>query len=212
MDVYNSGAGSQWENNFKNMYVMKGAIKNPDPNAEKQFDIAISNFVDGISADEYSLLAASLAAGPYSRAKKTEIGGYWEKLFVKGLEHLSIQFDEDCHTKKYKTVELTEKNIDIWMYSNIIEGNQLVELNPSNMNKYIGKTLKFRFSGFCECDHGICEACAGSLFRKLNLKNVGVVSYKLCSDLKNLAMKNFHDSVVRSSAMQDYGYRKIFGL
>jgi hypothetical protein len=153
-----------------------------------------------------------LTLGPFSRANKTMVGGYWEKLFVKGLEHLSIQFDEDCHTKKYKTVELTGDNIDIWMYSNIIEGNQLVELNPSNMNKYIGKTLKFRFSGFCECDHGICEACAGSLFRRLNIKHVGVVAYRLPSDLKNWSMKSFHDSVVRSSNMQDFGYKKIFGL
>ena len=75
-----SGAGSDWKNNFKNMYVMRGAIANPDPNAKRQFDVATSNFIDGISADEYSLIANSLVNGSYSRSKKTEIGGYWEKV------------------------------------------------------------------------------------------------------------------------------------
>jgi hypothetical protein len=32
------------------------------------------------------------------------------------------------------------------------------------------------------------------------------------SDLKNIAMKSFHDAVVRTSSMKDYGYKKIFGL
>lgn len=74
LDVYLSGAGSSWGNNFKNMYVMKGAAKDPDPNAKQQFNIAMSNWMDGISADEYSLIANTLAAGPYGRSKKTELG------------------------------------------------------------------------------------------------------------------------------------------
>ena len=94
----------------------------------------------------------------------------------------------------------------------MVIGGKLVELTPSNVDKYVGKTLQFRFTGFCECDHGVCETCAGSLFRRIKLKHVGVVSYKLMSDLKNLAMKNFHDSVVKTSHMGDFGYKKIFGL
>jgi hypothetical protein len=139
-------------------------------------------------------------------------GGYWEKLFVKGLEHISIQYDEDCGTKRYKEVVLTDDNMDLWMYSNMIEGSKLVNLTPSIADKYKGKKVKFRFSGLCECETGICEACAGALFKKLNLKHVGVVSYVLMSALKNKSMKSFHDSTVKTSHMKDFGYNKIFGL
>ena len=210
-DILDSSVGADKGNNLKNMFIMKGVSKLADQSRGK-YSMITSNYMDGMSKEEYADFCETLTLGPFSRANKTMVGGYWEKLFVKGLEHISIQFDEDCHTKKYKTVELTNDNLDLWMYSNMVIGGKLVELNPSNSNKYIGKTIQFRFTGFCECDHGVCEACAGSLFRKLKLKNVGVVSYKLMSDLKNLAMKNFHDSTTKVSDMGDFGYKKIFGL
>ena len=47
MDIYLSGARSNLGNHFKNMYVMKGAIKDPDPNAKKKYNIATSNYMDG---------------------------------------------------------------------------------------------------------------------------------------------------------------------
>ena len=40
MDNINSGAGADWGNNFKNMYVIKGAQKDPDPT--KGFNIITS--------------------------------------------------------------------------------------------------------------------------------------------------------------------------
>lgn len=70
LDLYLSKARSSIGNHFKNMYIMKGAIRNPDPNAEKQFDIALSNYNDGISKDEYAVFCNSLSAGPYKRANK----------------------------------------------------------------------------------------------------------------------------------------------
>ena len=74
LDPLISGAGGNISNNFKNMFVMKGAIRDVDPNAKQEFNIALSNWADGISADEYSMVANSLAGGPYSRSKKTELG------------------------------------------------------------------------------------------------------------------------------------------
>jgi hypothetical protein len=74
LDPLLSGAGGDIGNNFKNMFIMKGAIRDVDPNAKKEFNIALSNWSDGISANEYSVIANSLAGGPYSRSKKTELG------------------------------------------------------------------------------------------------------------------------------------------
>ena len=101
LDVYLSGAGATLGNNFKNLYIMRGPIRDPDPNAKQQFNVAISNFIDGVSSDEYTMLANSLSNGPYSRSKKTEIGGYWEKLFQYAFQ--TIVLDEpgsDCKTNK----------------------------------------------------------------------------------------------------------------
>ena len=75
MDMFASGAGGSFENNFKNMFIMRGAVKDPTPN--KGYNLITSNYVDGISKDEYAAIANTLAAGPYARSKKTEVGGYW---------------------------------------------------------------------------------------------------------------------------------------
>lgn len=75
MDMFNSGTGGDFDNNFKNMFIMKGASKDPDP--AKPYTIITSNYMDGVSADEYAKLANTLAEGPYNRSKKTEIGGWW---------------------------------------------------------------------------------------------------------------------------------------
>ena len=75
MDMFLSGAGGSFENNFKNMFIMRGSVQDPDP--RKSYNIITSNYIDGVSKEEYSMLANTLAAGPYSRSKKTELGGYW---------------------------------------------------------------------------------------------------------------------------------------
>lgn len=75
MDMFLSGAGGSFENNFKNMFIMRGSVQDPDP--RKTYNIITSNYIDGVSKEEYSKLANTLAAGPYSRSKKTELGGYW---------------------------------------------------------------------------------------------------------------------------------------
>ena len=196
MDMFISGARGNIGNNFKNMFVMKGVIKDPDPNARQKYNVALSNYIDGIKSDEYSLFANSLAAGPYSRAKKTEYGGYLEKLFLRAFQHITLDPPgSDCGTKRYLEITLTEDNLNLWMYSYIIEGSKLIELNSENKSKYIGKKVKVRFSGLCESKTGICNKCMGNLYYRLDKKeNVGTSLTQVPSTLKNISMKAFHDS------------------
>ena len=213
IDMINSGAKIDWNNNFKNMFVMKGASKNPDPlNPNGEYTIIKSDLTTGIKPDEYAAFSDSLAFGPYARAKKTADGGAWEKIFVKALEHLTVlEEGSDCGTKRYKEILLTGDNIDDWMYSYIVEGSRLVELTSDNRDSYIGKKVKLRYSGLCESEKGICNKCAGNLFTRLGIKNVGVASYVIPAKIKLKSMKNFHDSTVKTFDMEEYGYDKIFG-
>lgn len=202
MDMFNSGVGGDYGNNFKNMFVMRGAVKDPDP--AKGYNIITSNFVEGISKDEYSKIANTLAAGPYARSKKTEMGGYWEKLFKSAFQHIyAMPEGTDCGTDKYITVKLTPKNIDAYMYNYIIEGDRLVELTSRLREKYLGQTVKFRFSSMCRCkEHGgICHKCLGNLFYREGIRNIGTATPQLPSKLKVLSMKLFHDDQVRFAHM-----------
>lgn len=210
MDMFISGARGSIGNNFKNMFVMKGVIKDPDPNAKQRYNVMMSNYIDGVSPDEYALLANSLAAGPYARAKKTENGGYREKLFLRAFQHLTLDPPgSDCGTKRYIEVVLTESNINEWMYSYIIEGSKLIELTSQNKSKYIGKKVKVRFSALCESKTGICNKCMGNLYYRLNKTNVGTSLTQIPSVQKNISMKSFHDS---TQSLYDMDLEKIFQL
>ena len=213
MDLIKAGSRITWDNNFKNMFVYRGAVKESDPK-KGGYSIIKSNFADGITREDYADFANSLTGGPYSRAKKTEVGGAWEKMFVRAFQHLRVLPDgTDCGTHRTLPITLTNDNISDWMYSYIMENGKPVELTSDIAKKYIGKTVNMRFSGLCESPKGICSICAGHLFNRIGLNEVGIASYAMCSVLKNISMKAFHDGVVRLTDIEkDYGLDKIFGL
>lgn len=197
MDMFLSGARGSFDNNFKNMFIMKGVIKDPDPNAKQPYKVATSNYIDGISPEEYALFANSLAAGPYSRAAKTANGGYLEKLFLAAFQHVTVGPEgSDCGTKNTITVTLDKKKIKAFMYSYIKEGNKLIELTSENKDKYLNKTVQIRFISLCEMKNGVkCHKCAGNAWYRLGKINAGAATPKIPSTLKNISMKAFHDSV-----------------
>ena len=206
MDMWNSGVLGSIPNNFKNMFIMKGIIKDPDPN--KGYNIVMSSYMDGVKAEDYTKLANSLAAGPYARAKKTELGGYWEKLLLTACQHLTITKD-DCGTKRTKEIILTEDNIDSNMYNFIVDNGKLVELTSETAPKYMNKKVHMRFSALCEQKDGFCQVCAGNLFKRLGIKNIGCSIPQVPSKLKNISMKSFHDSQVQTTKID---YMEAFDL
>lgn len=211
LDVYMSGAGGSFGNNFKNMYVMKGAMRDPDPNAKQEYNIATSNFFDGISADEYSMIANTLANGPYSRAKKTQVGGHWEKLFGSAFQHIRLDAPgSDCGTNKGIEVVLTKKNLPMYIYNYIIKSNgELEELTSDNAEKYLGKKVKMRFSIFCKSKTGYCNKCIGNFFYRRGGENIGLATIQIPSTLKVRMLKQFHDSTIKTSEIDPM---KAFGL
>lgn len=201
MDMFLSGAGGSFENNFKNMFIMRGSVQDPDP--RKSYNIITSNYIDGVSKEEYSMLANTLAAGPYSRSKKTELGGYWEKLFLTAFQHIILQEpNSDCGTKRYITMTVTDKNISLIMYCYVInDDGSLTEITSQNKDKFVGKTVRLRFSSMCEAKDGICNKCAGNLFYRLGIRNIGASTPQIPSKLKVLSMKLFHDDQLNFTEM-----------
>lgn len=205
-DNIKAGAGADLGNNFKNMYVMKGAAKDPDPT--KGYNIITSCYSEGVSKDDYAAMSNSLAAGPYARARKTAIWGYEEKKFLLAFQHIKLdKRGSDCGTKRTITVTLNKNYMKLLMYSYIVEGNKLVRLDSTNMDKYAGKTVKMRFSSLCKHEH-ICNKCAGDLYYLLGVENIGTATPQLASIVKNVMMKSFHDSTekfTQMNAMEAFG-------
>ena len=196
MDMFLSGARGSIGNNFKNMFVMKGVIKDPDPNAKQKYKVAMSNYIDGISPDEYALFANTLAAGPYARSKKTQNGGYLEKLFLWAFQHVVLlDAGSDCGTTRTINMTINSDTVDSCMYMYVVDGNKTVELTTDVVDKYMGKTVKLRYPSMCKAPAGkICNKCMGNLPYRLNIKNIGPSTTQVASIMKNVAMKAFHDS------------------
>lgn len=194
LDVFDNDESADYGNNFKNMFVMKGLVKK---NNGKGYNIITSDYMRGVSKDEYIAFADSLAAGPYNRARKTATGGYWEKLF-RIFEHVVLDKEgTDCHTKRTIEFTITPKTVDYIYYSYIVENGKLIELTSDNVDKYMNKTVRIRFSSLCESKNGkICSKCAGNKFYRLGVTNIGSAVPQIGSKIKNINMKAFHDSQV----------------
>ena len=209
LDIFNSGGGGDYSNHYKNTYIMKGTVRDGDGS----YKVITSNQIDGVSEKEYATLANSLAEGPFNRSKKTEEGGYYEKMLLYSMQHLRLlEPGSDCGTKRYITVTLTDSNIGDYMYNYFISPNgKLTEITSENMDSLIGKTVKLRFSSMCEAKNGcFCNMCAGNLWYRLGVSsNVGILTPTIASKLKNLLMKSFHNSQV---ALTDMSVMEVFGF
>ena len=206
IDNYDAGTGASWSN-FKSFFIANGMMFD---DSTGEFRMIRSNYMDGISAEDYATDASSMTAGVYARNKRTESGGYFSKLLTSGYQHIQIgPKGSDCHTDRYLTVTLDKSNINLWMYSNMIEGDKLVELTSKNKDKYIGKTVKFRFSSMCKSKEYICNACAGNLFNRLNITNIGMAESQVAERLKAAMLKMFHNSEIQTSELD---INKAFGL
>ena len=211
VDMLESGAKPNWGNNYRHLWASIGASRNSDPNLG-EFSILKGNYMDGVSREEYAKFADSMVGGPYARAKKTEVGGSWEKMIVRACSGIFIdETCEDCGTKRTLEITFNDKNIDDWMYSYYVEGGKLIEITSKNRDSLIGKTKHVRYTGLCEDEKGFCKTCSGTLFTRLGIKNIGVASYSLASKIKLISMKSFHDSSIKTTTMEEYGYSKIFG-
>ena len=66
-----------------------------------------------------------------------------------------------------------------------------------NIDKYMGKKVKMRFSSMCESKTGFCNHCFGNLPYRLGIRNIGQAMAMIASKVKNLSMKSFHQSNVK---------------
>ena len=196
MDNYLSGSGASDEN-FSNFFIAKGIVFD---SATNEFKMIKSNYLDGISPEDYIDTAASLSMGPYFRSKRTADGGYYSKLILSAYQHIKVgPVGSDCGTDRTVKVTLTPSNAKMWMYSFVKEGSRLTELTSDNIDRYIGKTVNMRYSSMCQSKNYICEKCAGTMFNRLGITNIGMGCNQVGERLKNAMLKFFHSSAISTS-------------
>jgi len=194
-EVYASGARGSFGNNYKNTSVMRGAIRHPaDPN---RYDISTHNLIEGTPKEEFEEYANMTVAASASRALSTQQGGYIGKQLHAAFQTLVLdKAGSNCGTTKTVKILITDNNASKLMYRYIVSGSKLILLDEATISKYIGKVVNLRTPMMCISDH-ICSKCAGELYYRLDIENVGLITNRVGTKLMNLALKSFHDSTVK---------------
>lgn len=194
MELYDSGARGAFDVAYKSAQVMTGAVYN---SSKGKYDIMTNSLANGVDKGDIPTLANSVVDGSYSKAISTGECGYLTKKLAAAFQ--SEMLDKpgsDCGSKGYNEVTLTKGNKHLYMYCYMIEGSNLVRFDPSNEDKYIGKTVKFRSLQYCTSKKN-CNKCAGDLYYFLGIENIGLTVPKLSGTLLNKRMKVFHDPNVK---------------
>lgn len=197
-DLYISGARGSYGNNYKNMYLMRGAIKN---NSTGKYDIVTNSLTDGLDKKDMAAHSNSITNGAYPKAVGTKDSGYLAKELLAALQTEVLAEDgSDCGTKGYITITIPKKTSQ-YDYRYIIENDKLVCLTPDIIRNYIGKSVKLRTPMYCigvgKSKH-ICSKCAGEFYHKLNKPNIGLVSSRVATTCTRLNMKKFHIILIKS--------------
>jgi len=194
-DLFKSGVFS-FKNNYKKCSIMIGAINDPK---DGKLRVLKSDYTDGVDKNEYDATAVLTVIGGTARGVCTQKYGYETKKYNASLQNVSVDITNnelDCGTDRYLTITIPKEVKTMFYYRFILENGKLVELTPDILDNYVGKTVKMRSPMFCknEC---ICERCAGTLYKRMDLREVGSGISNMTGNLLNLSMKKMHDSTVK---------------
>ena len=196
---------AKFGNHYKNVSVMRGLL--PSSADHTKFNFCKSALVTGIEPDEVHKFADLSVLASVSRAIGTQEGGYFGKMFNAAFQHIILgEPGSDCNTKRFITETLDKSNIRNYHLNYILEKDSktgkdtLVLLDKSNMNSYIGKTVRMRSPIYCNAKNP-CSKCAGEFYYRIGIRNVGLLSSRIASKLLNASLKFFHNTSVKTGTV-----------
>ena len=204
MAIFLAAGKPSFENNFKNMFLAVGPILDI---ATGKFRISTRSYSDGISPKEYELYTNASITGSYKRGFETQFGGAKTKEFTNSFQSVKV-IEDDCHTEHYVIFDTTDENKQHLVNSFIKSKNGYMKVTHDNVDKLVGHRVLLRSPVLCATKKGFCSICAGDLFTKLGMKNVGTSLTRLPNNFLNGALKNMHDSTVSVNRYnpEDYIY------
>jgi hypothetical protein len=133
------------------------------------------------------------------KAVGTQVSGYLSKQITAAMQTVVLDKPgSDCGTKGSLKIVITPYLKNDFKYRYMVEGSKLIYLDESNIDKYINREVKMRSPMYCVGDK-ICSKCAGEMYYKLGLTNIGLTSTRVSSTLLNLSMKKFHDATIKTT-------------
>lgn len=195
LSLFKSGAIDPY-NNYRTMFVMKGAIHDNTGESPTGYKIVKSNYNDGITKEDLPIIADSLVTSAYSKGVATQDSGTLGKKYNAVLQRVKLQAKtSDCGTKEYLRTVITKKHL----YRYIVENGKTIELTPDVINKYLGKVCNLRSPIHCHApDPEYCHKCVGDRLYRIGVNNVGLTFSIISGSTLNASMKKFHDISIKT--------------
>lgn len=197
-DLYKSGDGNL-ENQYKTINVMRGAVFNE---VTKRYDVVQASLMNGITKYDIPAFSNSNVAAAYPSAIGTAEAGYMGKIFmaIMQTEHLDPNPKSDCGTHMTIPITITKSNKGFFLFRNFDVNGKVVMSTLENIDSFVGKTHKM-YSPQC-CTHAsICAKCAGQIYYKMGVTNVGLLTSDPTDALLNLKLKAKHDLSVKAGGI-----------
>ena len=197
MILYLSGSKPVFSNNYKVLSIMRGPVRNETTG---KYEFITTSLVGGITKQDIPSAANTILASEYPTAIATAASGYQSKkiLYVMQGETLGEK-GSDCGSKATKPMVATKSLAEEYRY--FVQGDKIIQLNPSNITQYEGKVLNFRTPMACTRDHGPCNICAGDYPYMLGIHNIGLLANRISGSLLNSKTKQKHDLSYKTSRL-----------
>jgi hypothetical protein len=189
-DMYASGVNN-FTNNFKTINVMRGAVFN---NITKKYDVVESSLMEGVKKQDIPAFANSVVAGAYPSAVGTADAGYMSKKLIALLQSAKIDPDphSNCGTTKTIPVTITKKYKQYFLYRYVLKNGKPTLTTLDNIDSFVGQQVQL-YSPQCCLNDNICAKCAGQLFHKLGVVDIGMLTTQITQKLLNIKLKSKHD-------------------
>lgn len=204
MAMFDSGCGVDPYNNYKTMFVMKGAIADNTGESPTGYKIVKSNYDTGVSKEDMAKIADTVVTSSYSSGVATQDSGASGKKINALFQEVRIQErGSDCGTTDYLEVKVSSRYLYHW----VKDGSKLVMLTNENLAQYEGKIMQKRSGVYCKAKRPeYCSKCIGDRPYRIGIRNIGLGFMSISGSTLNASLKKKHDISIK---MQKIGIADI---
>lgn len=200
LSFFKSGAIDPY-NNYRTMFVMKGAVKDNTGESPTGYKIVTSEYDNGITKEDMPKIADTVVTSSYNSGVATQDSGYMSKKYNTILQRVKLlERGSDCKTPDTFQTVITNRHL----YRYIMENGKPVCLTPEVIDKYKGKVCKLRSPLHCHAkDPYYCNICMGDRLYDIGVHNVGLTVSILSGATLNAALKTKHNVTVGTYTIKE---------
>lgn len=200
LSFFKSGAIDPY-NNYRTMFVMKGAVKDNTGESPTGYKIVTSEYDNGITKEDMPKIADTVVTSSYNSGVATQDSGYMGKKYNTILQRVKLlERGSDCKTPDTFQTVITNRHL----YRYIMENGKPVCLTPEVIDKYKGEVCKLRSPLHCHAkDPYYCNICMGDRLYDIGVHNVGLTVSILSGATLNAALKTKHNVTVGTYTIKE---------